>query len=242
MTMMMMNNPYGSPPEVQAFMEAIRGKENELSVILVGSVARRTQTENSDIDLLVISKGAFADVSIPPRVHLTRTTYDDFVKKLEQGEDFEAWCVRLGVPVHDNGRWAGILARPESKRWPSWRKKVVHGARRLFLASQLFEMGDLEAANEELLYATGHIARGVLLRSEILPLSRPELEEQLNAIGYTHLASIHKELRTNPGGELGFLRRCQLYSKKLLLHLSVQDYKRCAEEAKKQRSAKGHKK
>ena len=222
-------------------MEGIRGKEKDLSVILVGSCARQTQTENSDIDLLVISKETPVDLKSPRRVHLMRVTYDDFLKQLERGEDFEAWSVRLGVPVHDNGPWSEILARPESKVWPSWRKKVMHGATRLFLASELLEIGDLEAANEELLYAAGHIARSFLLRSDVFPLSRPELEEQITSIGYPRLASLHKELRTNVSNDPSFLHRCQLYSKKLLVHLSAQDYKRCAQEVEKKKRAKSRK-
>jgi Nucleotidyltransferase domain len=233
-----MNNIIETPPEVQEFMESIRGNEEDLSVVLVGSVARHTQSENSDIDLLVISRRPFEGLSIPSRVHLMRSTYDDFLKQLELGEDFEAWSVRLGVVVHDNGIWSEILTRPESKTWPGWQKKVVHGARRLFLANKLIETGDLEAATEEMLYAVGHIARGFLLKADVFPLSRPELEEQIEALGYPHIASIHRELRTNPDKDLRFLLRCQSYSKRLLVRLSADDYKRCAEESRKKKRSK----
>lgn len=233
-----MNSIYETLPEVQAFMESIRGNEEEISVVLVGSVARHTQSENSDIDLLLISRRPFEDLRIPSRIHLMCSTYDDFLKQLEIGEDFEAWSVRLGVVVHDNGLWSEILSRPESKIWPGWQKKVVHGARRLFLANKLIETGDLEAASEEMLYAAGHVARGLLLKAEVFPLSRPELEDQIEALGYPHLASIHKELRTNPNKDLRFLLRCQAYSKRLLVHLSADDYKRCAEEFRKKKNSK----
>ncbi len=97
--------------------------------------------------------------------------------------------MRLGVVVHDNGLWSEILTRPESKTWPGWQKKVVHGARRLFLANKLIETGDLEAATEEMLYAVGHIARGLLLKADVFPLSRPELEDQIEALGYPTVIS-----------------------------------------------------
>ena len=233
-----MNNIFEKLPEVQAFMESIRGNEEDLSVVLVGSVARHTQSENSDIDLLVISKRPFEALSIPSKVHLMHSTYDDFLKQLEIGEDFEAWSVRLGVVVHDNGLWSEILNRPESKIWPAWQKKVVHGARRLFLASKLIETGDLDAATEEMLYAVGHIARGLLLKAEVFPLSRPELEDQVEALGYPHIASIHRDLRTNPDKDLRFLLRCQAYSKRLLVRLSADDYKRCVEENRRKKGSK----
>jgi hypothetical protein len=220
-----MNNVFSSLPEVQAFMEGIRDRKQELSVVLVGSAARSTHNENSDIDLLAISREPLVDVIIPRRVHLMRSTYDTFLRQLEAGEDFEAWCVRLGVLIHDNGLWSEVLARPEANVWPSWEKKVLHGTRRLLFASNLLKTGDLDAAREELLYAVGHVARGLLLKANIFPLSRPELEKQVGEIGYTDLAAIHERLRTDPNYGLHLLRRCQKYSKKLLLHLSAQDYK-----------------
>lgn len=104
----------------------------------------------------------------------------DFLHNLRLGDDFESWCVRLGVTLSDGrGCWAAILASEESKQWPRWELKVLHGARRLFLADSLLKMGDNTAASEELVYALGHIARGLLLKSGIFPLSRPELAEQL---------------------------------------------------------------
>ena len=234
----MTNSIIDKLPEVREFMAGIQGHEDELSVVLVGSAARQTLSENSDIDLLVISKRPVFDLNIPRRVHLMHSTFDDFLKHLEAGEDFEAWSVRLGIAIHDNGLWSEILARPEANSWPSWKKKVVHGARRLFLASKLIITGDLEAATEEMLYATGHVARGLLLKANVFPLSRPELEDQIAAIGYPHLGSIHRELRTNPSSEVRFLQRCQAYSKKLLRHLSAQDYKVYAQEFQKKKRIK----
>jgi hypothetical protein len=231
-------NALGLVPELRAFLEGIPGREDDVSVILVGSVARQTQSENSDIDLLLVSRRPLTDLNIPPQVHLMRSTLGDFLKQLDAGEDFEAWCVRFGIPIRDNGLWSEILARPEATVWPSWKKKVMHGARRLFLAGKLITVGDLEAAAEELLFATGHIARGLLLKANIFPLSRPELENQISAIGYPHLASVHKALRTNLKNDLRFLKRCQMYSKKLLLHLSADDYGTYAREFQQKKRIK----
>jgi predicted nucleotidyltransferase len=225
-------------PEIRIFTNTVEHYARELSVVLVGSAARNAQTENSDIDLLVISASPLSNLYAPPRVHLVHSTFDDFIKQLQSGEDFEAWSVRFGIVIHDNGLWSEILSRPEAKTWPSWKKKVMHGARRLFLAKGLIMTGDLEAATEEMLYTTGHIARGLLLKADVFPLSRPELEEQTRAIGYPHLANIHKELRTNQTNNLRFLQRCQTYSKKLLVHLSAEDYKMCALEFQKRKRLK----
>ena len=47
------------------------------------------------------------------------------------------------------------------------------------MAEAVLETDDLDAAAEEFLYAASHIARAILLRSEIFPLSRPEMPAQL---------------------------------------------------------------
>jgi hypothetical protein len=233
------DNILDAVPEIKMFTDGVERYARELSVVLVGSAARGTQTENSDIDLLVISASPLMkNLNAPSRVHLVQSTYDDFLKQLQSGEDFEAWSVRFGIAVHDNGLWSKILSSPEAKVWPSWKKKVMHGARRLFLAKRLIMTGDLEAAAEEMLYTTGHIARGLLLKANVFPLSRPELEEQARAIGYPHLANIHQELRTNERNHLRFLQRCHTYSKKLLVHLSADDYELHAQEFRKRKRLK----
>ncbi len=219
-------------------MKTIRGAEIDAAVVLVGSAARCTQNESSDIDLLVISKDRLTHLNTPRRVHLVTSAYADYLKELGSGEDFECWCVRLGIPVYDNGLWEQILGSAEAKTWPNWRKKVAHAARRLFFANQMIEIGDLDAASEELLFATGHIARGLLLREGVFPLSRPELEDQAIALGYPHLAAVHNALRTNQNNSLEFLQRCTRYSKKLLLHLSKEEYEICVREHRRRKRSK----
>ena len=211
-------------PEVVSFMESIKGREDEIAVILVGSASRNLHTDRSDIDLLLLSKRPLEPLKTPGRVHSIRATSGDFLQQLGDGEDFEAWAVRFGIPVNDNGMWSEILKRPEGQVWPSWTKKVTHGARRLFLASGFIKTGDVNAAAEEMLYAAGHVARGLLLRAGIFPLSRPELEDQIRILGYPHLAAIHRRLRTEEEHELRFLAICQRYIKKLLVHASARDY------------------
>ena len=50
------------------------------------------------------------------------------------------------------------------------------------MASELIEVGDIDAAIEELMFAASHIARAVLLKQDVFPLSRPELPLQLENI------------------------------------------------------------
>ena len=50
------------------------------------------------------------------------------------------------------------------------------------MASGLLDVGDLDAASEELLFAASHVARATLLRDGVFPLSRPELPSQLDTV------------------------------------------------------------
>ena len=54
-----------------------------------------------------------------------------------------------------------------------------HARKRMNVALELLEMGDVEAASEELMFAASHVARAILLERGVFPLSRPELPAQL---------------------------------------------------------------
>ena len=47
------------------------------------------------------------------------------------------------------------------------------------MALDLLAVGDVEAASEELMFAVTHVARAILLKEGVFPLSRPELPAQL---------------------------------------------------------------
>jgi Nucleotidyltransferase domain len=209
---------------LQQYLGQVREANPIVSVVLVGSVARGTDSDRSDLDLLVVAKEAPQLPPAPKGFHVASSSVTKFLEKLRSGEDFEAWCVRLGVVLHDDGFWMDVKSRPESSLWPSWQKKILHGTRRLFLSGQLIQVGDLGAASEEMLYALGHAGRGLLLKANTFPLSRPELEGQLEAIKYPHLALAHRRLRVDEHISLDFLRQCQRYAKKLLCHLDTALY------------------
>ena len=46
----------------------------------------------------------------------------------------------------------------------------------------MLDVGDIDAASEELMFAASHVARAALLKHGVFPLSRPELPSQLEAI------------------------------------------------------------
>lgn len=209
--------------------ELRRADGDRISIILVGSAARERLTDDSDIDLMLIGTERPAVPKGFPGFHIQSSSVPEFLRNLQNGEDFEIWCVRLGIPLYDGGQWALIAGTDEARQWPRWELKVSHGARRLFLAESLLKMGDTEAAAEELVYTLGHIARALLLQAGVFPLSRPELADQLRALGYPHLAAIHEQLR---GFKINshVLAQALAYSKRLLCHLDRSVYAACAGE------------
>jgi len=214
-----------------------RANNDDIAIILVGSAARNARTEDSDIDILLVGRERPRVPRNFPGLHIQTSSSQDFRRNLRNGEDFESWCVRLGVPLFDGGQWAEILASEEAKTWPRWELKVVHGARRLFFANEFIEMGDDLAASEELIYTLGHVARGLLLKAGVFPLSRPELADQIRTLGYPHLATLHERLRGN-GADRRLLALARGYSKRLLCHLDRDAYGACATEFRRKQRAK----
>jgi predicted nucleotidyltransferase len=221
----------------QVVAELRHANNNDLAIILVGSAARNVRTEESDIDLLLVGQERPKVPRSFPSFHIQTSSVQEFLRNLQNGEDFESWSVRLGVPLFDAGQWAEILASEEAKNWPRWQLKVAHGARRLLFANEFIEMGDDLAAAEELVYTLGHIARSLLLKANVFPLSRPELSAQVRALGYPHLATLHDQLRGN-GVDRRLLGQARTYSKRLLCHLDRDIFGVCATEYRRKRNAK----
>ena len=199
----------------------------EFAAVLVGSVARETSTERSDIDVVFVSGERLRHPRCVGRVHAQVFEADEFRGKLRDGDDFALWCVRLGVPLADPGIWAAIAAAPEAAKWPDWKPKLAHATRRLILASHLLKVGDRTAASEEALYAATHVGRALLLRAAVFPLSRPEVVEQLAAAGHRPLVQLLRRLLAEEEDHR-FLYQSVRYLKRLLTNLDKGIYARLA--------------
>jgi predicted nucleotidyltransferase len=204
----------------------------DCAVVLIGSAARGRRTENSDIDILFVATQTVSLLPVMPGYHIKFSSDAAFLDRLSTGEDFEAWCVRYGVTLVDRGVWDRIK-ESSANVWPRWDFKVAHGLRRLLVASNLSKLGDLEATREELVFVLCHIARGLLLKIGIFPLSRPELAAQVNDIGYPELADLHERLRNSENPSSKDISLGLLYSKRLLVHLDRGTYQRIAQEHSK---------
>jgi predicted nucleotidyltransferase len=208
------------PPDIYNVAQQLAdGMSKEYAIVLIGSAARGRRTGPSDIDILIVGTEPVPKAPPVAGFHIKSATESSFLGRLAAGEDFEAWCTRYGVPLIDRGLWERIRRSSSAAVWPRWQTKVVHGARRLFMAADLLELGDRHAAKEELVFVLGHVARGLLLRAAVFPLSRPELAAQVLEIGYPKLAELHELLRVSDAVPLSALAQAQRYSKKLLIHL-----------------------
>lgn len=179
-------------------LEALRqaGLARRAVVVLIGSYAREVSSWRSDIDILVLLPESRVTRLKPPfGAHLHVETAERFARKLDEGDDFAISAVRYGQLLYDkSGFWAKLRDRLEHAKWPGWLDKIAHAKRRLAIGDKCLEMGDYDAAAEEYLFAATQLARAVLLRQRIYPLSRPELSEQLAGIGWADLASDLQDL------------------------------------------------
>lgn len=146
----------------------------------------------SDLDVLVITDD-------PPDadhdIHMVAVSPERFRERVLAGDDFAQWAVRFGIPVSGRAWWvAGRAELASVGPWPIADEKLRLAAKRLIIIDDLLAMGDADAAQYELRFAISLIARGILLRAGVFPLSRPELAAQLDSIGYQSLATTLRRL------------------------------------------------
>lgn len=191
----------------------------QASVVLVGSAARGKLTWRSDTDFLVVTPNRVRHWRVPVDVHIHFDTRDDFLAKLVSGNDFAGWAVRFGrVCVDPSGWWNSILNERGVVAWPDWHEKVQHARKRQLFACRMLAAGDLAAAEEEYLMATAHIARALLLRAGVFPLSRPEMPAQLVKIGFPEEARLLDRL-INGTKDFDELRQIAAFSEQRLNEL-----------------------
>lgn len=176
------------------------GSDSPAAVILIGSSARGSSTSpNSDVDLLVI--GGEPPDHTPARFQIMRLTPQELEERVGAGDDFAQWALRFGVPVSGRHLWSSLRDRllPDAP-WPDPVMKLEQARTRADDAAALLDMGDLDAAQEQILLALSHVGRAELLRRHVFPLTRPEMPEQLEAQGDGSLAAA---LRSVDGPPLG---------------------------------------
>ena len=173
------------------------GMLERAALVLIGSAARGVQTRRSDIDLLLVLAGdGRLGVRAPVDLHLQQESRARFLARLRSGDDYPAWALRYGQVIHDADGWWAAQAEDEkaSARFPDWTPKTALAGKSLRWATELLAVGDMDAFEEQCLYAVSHLARALLLRRGVMPLSRPELAAQLRGLDEREIASFLEDL------------------------------------------------
>ena len=115
---------------LQQYVARVREANPSVCVVLIGSVplGEPSRTERF-LDVLVVSEETPRLPTAPKGFHVASSSITKFLENLKSGEDFEAWCVRLGKVLHDDGVWAHVKTRSEVTVWPNWERKILHEAR-----------------------------------------------------------------------------------------------------------------
>ncbi len=191
-----------SLPSIESQVETVlsilveKGLLESASVVLIGSAARGSTHAASDIDVLVVLPTKVGSLPLPYEIDAHIFTRTEFLERLQRTDDLACWAIRCGKVLSDRSGWWSTVAGSTTYNtaWPDWRQKISHATRRLINSMRLAETRDTDAAWEECALAASHVARAILLRDGIFPLSRLELIEQLTDAGFPHLGSAINKL------------------------------------------------
>jgi hypothetical protein len=184
------------------------------AVVAIGSAVRGAGHARSDVDLLVVFRGAEPpDVSERHiEVDVRSIPRERLESSIAEGHDLLGSALRFGVPVCERGgywtelasRWNGRLPFPA----PAVAAERARRAERL--TRDLLDMGDQDAALEQSVTYFTHLSRERLLRAGVYPASRPELPAQLRAIGEERLAATFEAALAGRLTASELLQACQL--------------------------------
>jgi hypothetical protein len=166
---------------------------------LTGSTARRRRTAISDLDYHVIGKRPDV-IDLPGDVDVVATSTERFHSRLVHGDDFAQWTLRCGCILHDTGPMReGAALIVERHLWPDAHRKLDSLTMHRAEVERLIQMGDQDAAQEQLRAMLTTAARGILLKGGVFPLARNELPAQLKRAGHGPLAqALHSVIHATP--------------------------------------------
>ena len=176
---------------IAAITAALESRSRHLgaaALVLTGSTARGARSEVSDLDYHVI--GARPRIEgLPAEIDLYCDEPDEFLAKLQRGDDFAHWTLRHGCVLFDSGTLRELAIHAvERDLWPDPERKLRQARRTLDFAEPLLASGDGVAALEQVRGALSLTARWWLLAHDIFPLARAELPAQLAELHQPALA------------------------------------------------------
>ncbi len=178
--------------ELRAVTNEVLSRAREsgaLAFALTGSTARARRTAISDLDYHLI--GERPDLQgLRGDVDLVADSLERFQRRLVEGDDFVHWTLRFGCLLHDPHdvfKDADMWIR-DSQSWPDASPKVDRALKLGVIAEKVLSIGDRDAGQEHVRGGLTSLARGVLLESDVFPLARAELAEQLREADHRELA------------------------------------------------------
>jgi hypothetical protein len=165
---------------------------------LTGSTARNRRTTISDLDYHVVGTRPRHD-DLREEIDIYAGDVDRFWTKLRSGDDFVQWTLRFGCILFDRGTFrAGLNAMVTENIWPDQQVQLRRVPEFRRIAARLIEVGDREAAQEQVRATLTSAARALLLKVGVFPLARSEIPDQLDDAGEQTLAealarAIHEE-------------------------------------------------
>jgi hypothetical protein len=162
-----------------------------MAVIAIGSSVRPS-VESIDLDLVVATAGSFQRIIAPIEIDIRQYHIADLENKLTQGNDLLGWAVRYGVVLTEKcAYWSSIVDRHrDSLPFPSATQAKSRAARAMQYLESVMQIGDDDAAAEQLLSHLTHLSRAELIERGVYPISRPELPDQLRGVGEIQLADL----------------------------------------------------
>lgn len=176
---------------VRSFLMLAKGDQNIISIVAIGSAVRES-VQSIDLDLVVISKDD-SKLKLRPPLEIDVRVYreSEVAALISQGNDLLSWSLMFGKVLFQRcDYWDKLSA--------SWRDRIplpsydvaIDRARKAFeQVKEMIQLGDENAASELTVSCLTHLARAQLLKAGQYPKSRPELPDQLEAIGAVSLAA-----------------------------------------------------
>lgn len=176
-------------------------------VVAIGSAVRPVKS-SVDIDLVLAYDNPPPSFPSPPiDVDLRYFPAEQLRDLALSGHDLVGWAVKYGVPLIDkDGHWSDLIEEIGDDIPPPPPTTALRRAERAkrFL-QQLVAARDEDGAHEQLLSFLTHLARARLASHGVYPASRPELPQQLRAVGEHQLARALKRAIDGEGSPIDAL-------------------------------------
>lgn len=175
----------------ERFITVVCAQHSTEAIVFLGSLVRPVN-EVSDVDILYIFKDTYHEYSGRPLdVDLRTYSAEQVPHLIAQAHDLLGWALKFGCLVCEKDRYWTLIRKEWLNKLPYPSPKTARQralrAEKLYL--ELREMGDLDAAREQLVSYLTHVGRERLLLAGIYPKSRPELPQQLRTIGESDLSN-----------------------------------------------------